>query len=317
VTKWATALLCTALLLAATSGRAEARRVAVLAPDPELLRALHLALSPWSVTIVPSETPAESSPPDALRVASRMAHQLRAEAVVWVSPSEHGSLLWVFDARAGEVTTRMLVEAPPFDGAVAAAVALSVKTVLRASFVAPPTERFGAQASPPPAMLALEGGAGVFSIARGKVEPRVELAPVLWFSSALGLSLELSSGPALAVEGLGFRGHYQAHVAGAEARFRFLTVPAVSFAFSLGGSAHVATLRGSFGSEELTVRRLNGSLDVETFAAFRLASGVYLGASLGAQYLPARRHYLVRGTPIFSPSPFRASLQGYVGVDLF
>src|SRR5688500_9374970 len=109
---------------------ADQRRVAVLRPDHELLRAVSLALSPWGIeTIGSDEALPKSSQPEAVQVASRLARQLEVEAIVWITRLKDGSLLWVFDLRTGDVTARILPEGPPFDSAAAAAVALSVKTV--------------------------------------------------------------------------------------------------------------------------------------------------------------------------------------------
>lgn len=319
--KWLAAGIFVALLSMATAARAQHRRVAVLGVDRELARALDLALAPWGVETVPSATDLSSSPTDALQLASALARRMDAEAVVWVSTSERGSLLWVFDAHAGEVTTRILVEVPPFDGATAAAVALSVKTILRASVIAPPAERFGAPPPPAPEVepsAAFEAGLAVTLLARDRLEPRLELAPVLWPADRLGLALEVSLGPGLDVDAAGYRGRYDAVVAGGEARLEVLRGSRLSASVSLGGAAHFTTLRGAYEDAPAErVRRLNGSLDVETLLSFRVASALYVGASGGVSLFPARRRYLVRGSPVFSPGTWAGSVGGYAGVALF
>jgi hypothetical protein len=320
----AAALLCLALLSLATPARADPRRVAVLEPDLELLRALDLALSPWGVETIRSDTPPASSAPEAIRIASGLARRLDVEAVVWISRTEQGSLLWVFDAETDEVSTCMLPGAPPFDGAAAAAVALSVKTVLRASTVAPPAERFGAPPARPARTdggveptLALEMGAALTLRDGNALEPRLEVAPIVWLGRHFGVAMEASAGPGLGVDGHGYRGRYNEIVVGGEARFRFLRGSALSASVSLGGSAHWATLRGTFeGSNERDVRRLNASLDAEVYVSLALGGGVYLGATPGAAYFPVYRRYLVRGAPVLTPGPFAASFGGYLGVEI-
>jgi hypothetical protein len=332
----AAALLCLALSFLAMPALAEPRRVAVLEPDLELLRALDLALSPWGVETIRSDAPAASSAAEAIRVASEQARQLDVQAVVWISQTERGSLLWVFDADTDEVSTRMLASAPPFDGAAAAAVALSVKTVLRASQVAPPAERFGAQAprpppsvpSPPPAppaetqaagahTVALELGAALALRERNELEPRLELAPVVWFNRYFGVSLEASAGWGTSVRPAGYRGRYGETAVGGEARLRFFEGSGLSAAVSLGGAAHFATLRGAVdGYPQQTVRRVNGSIEAEAFASVSVGGGVYLGLNGGGAYFPAYRRYLVRGTPIFTPGPFVVSFGGYCGLEI-
>jgi hypothetical protein len=293
----------------------------VLEPDLELLRALHLALSPWDVTTVRSNAPAESLALDPIRVASALAKELDVEAVVWISHMDRGSLLWVFDDDTGEVSTRLLAAAPPFDGAAAAAVALSVKTVLRATLVAPPAERFGAQPAPArrevERTLALELGVALTLLDRRELEPRIEAAPVFWLTTYFGLSLEGSAGPGIALERARYHGRYNEVVLGGEARLRLPLASRVSAGVSVGGSAHWTALRGSLdGAPALRVRRVNASLDAEAFSTVALGSGVYLGAMLGGSYVPTYRRYLVRGVPIFSPGPFGASFGGFCGVEI-
>src|SRR6187455_2733000 len=110
------------LLFVTTALGSHERRIVVLQPDEELLRAVGLSLSAWGIETTQSDaTPPEPSQPEAVQAASRLARELGVEAVVWVSSADQGSLLWVFDARAGDVTTRLLTETPPFDSAGAAA----------------------------------------------------------------------------------------------------------------------------------------------------------------------------------------------------
>lgn len=305
-----------------TAAAATPRRIVVLQPDTELHRALVLALTPWGVETLRDETPPPSSPPDALKLAARLAERTRVEAVIWVSRTDEGALVWVFDAHAGDVTTRMLEQAPPFDSAAAAAVALSVKTLLRASLVAPPAERFGAQ---PPASrederLALEAGVRGELIAREALELRGVLRGVLWLALArrLGLSAEVSYGPRLEVQGNGFRGDYREIMAGGKARFR-LRYSTLTLGFSLGMSAHWTTLRGTLPSAagERRVTRVNASIDGEQLVLVSVGRGVSFGVALGAAYFPAYRRYLVASEPIFSPWPLALNLGAYGSVELF
>jgi hypothetical protein len=320
-------LTCLALLYAAFAEGAEPRRVVVLRPDEELFRAVALSLSAWGIETSRSDAAAPApSQPEAVEGASRISRELGVEAVVWISTAERGSLLWVYDARAGDVTTRLLAEVPPFDSAGAAAVALSVKTVLRSSVLAPPAERFGAQSpaapsEPPPAKrtFALELGAGGYLVAEKQAALRLELAALAWMlaSRRLGVSLEFSTGPALELENADFRGRYREIVAGASVRYRFVREPTLSAAVSLGGGAHFTSLEGTLQGElERNVRRVNPSLDTAVSVSGHWASA-YLGAALGVAYFPAYRRYLVEGQPVFSPWPIAAGLQGYVGVDVF
>src|SRR5688500_13686212 len=94
----AAALLALAAVLNVTVAGAGQRRVVVLQPDDELLRAIVIALAPWGLDIVRSDAPMPgSSQPEAVRTALSLAQRLDAEAVVWVTSVDGGSLLWVFD----------------------------------------------------------------------------------------------------------------------------------------------------------------------------------------------------------------------------
>lgn len=331
---------------------ASQRQIAVLQPDEELLRAVSLALSPWGLETMSSDAPLPgSSQPEAAQAASRLARQLEVEALVWITSPGRGSLLWVFDVRTGNVTTRQVPQTPPFDSASAAAVALSVKTVLRSSTVAPPEERFGAPAppaqaergttartttiQPPPAegtaastntatasdVAAVEIGASGYWIGKREIDPRLELAGVLWIPAArrVGLSLETSSGPGVRVDTPDYEGRYRELVFGARARFRVVPVQGLWAVFALGGAAHFAMLRGTLTADSLDrdVNRLNGSLDFETSINFDVSSGVYLGVGAGTAYFPRYRRYLVHGNPVFSPWPLTVQLTGYCGVEVF
>ncbi len=312
------AMLCSAV------ASADPRRVAVLQPDPALLRAISLALDPWGLETVAIDTPPPSaSQPEAVRAASKLARQLGVEAVVWLTTLQQGSLLWVFDVRTGDVVTRLLSEQPPFDGASAASVALTVKTVLRASVVAPPQERFGAPPRSPTEgrTAALEVGPGLQWFGADLQAYRVEVRGVLWLVAArrLGLSFELSSGPALRIAATDYSGRYRERALGAKARLRLVEVSSFSTMLALGGAARWTNLEGAVAdtSQPSEVQRLNGSIDLEVLLNFKVANWVYLGASVGAAYLPMSRRYSVRGDPVFSPWPLTPSVTGYCGVELF
>jgi hypothetical protein len=312
------------LLSTATAKGEEQRRIAVLRPDDELFRAITLSLSPWGVETRKSDAPLPApSQPEAVQVASRLARELGVEAVVWVTSSERGSLLWVFDARAGDVTTRLLDETPPFDSASAASVALSVKTVLRSSVVAPPAERFGAEPARAPAarVFSLELGAGLNWLDERKREPRIELGATAWIAARgrLGVNVEVSSGPGVDIDEPSFSGRYREFVAGGKARFRMLHDPGLSAALGLGGALHFTRLDGTLVESSLArnVNRTNVSLDLDASLSVMLGRHAYLGGSIGVAYFPTYRRYLVEGTPVFSPWRLVPSLGAHFGVEAF
>jgi hypothetical protein len=208
-------------------------------------------------------------------------------------------------------------------------VALSVKTVLRASFVAPPEERFGARPAPPskPPTATREGivfaefGGGAHWLSEREIDPRFELTGMVWFPTArrVGLGLGVSAGPGLRIDTAHFRGRYSEIVVGAETRFRLVHLPRFSTVVALGGALHRATLEGTLTRDSLDrdVLRWNPSVDFQALVDFRLSSAFYLGVAIGAAYFPTYRRYLVSGDPVFAPWPVAPNLTGYCGVELF
>jgi hypothetical protein len=320
----------------ATTGWAEPRRIAVLQPDAELLRAVSLALEPWGIETIATEDPLpKTSQPEASQEASHWARRLDVEALVWVTTLEEGTLLWVFDARTEDVTTRRVPQMPPFDGAAAAAVALSVKTVLRASFVAPPQERFGAQPAEPEPELkpepsvsppkerstAFEFGSTMHWLSDRTLDFRFNLAAVLWIPTIrrLGFGLRLSSGPGIAIDSATYEGHYREFVTGGEIRLRLVDLPRFSTVLTLGGAAHFSSLEGTLIADSIDqeVSRENGSFDFDVRVNFFVTRRLYFGASIGAAYFPTYQRYLVNGSPVFAPWPVSPNLTVYAGVELF
>lgn len=299
-------------------------RIAVLQSDAELLRAISLAFLPWGLETIRSDAPVpKASQPEAVQMAGRLGRDLDVDALVWVTSMERGSLLWVFDVRTGDVTTRLLAETPPFDSAAAAAVALSVKTVLRASVVAPLTERYGFQPSAPSVrrVSAVQLGLGGHWLDEQDLESRIELAGLLWLRAAprFGLSLQLSAGPGLRIEHPAYGGRYRDFALGGRARYRLIDVQGFSAAASLGGAAHLVTLEGTEAatSRESSAQRLNTSFDFGISFDFGVTSRLYLGAAIDGAYLLRHRRYLVRDEPVFAPWRLSATLAGYCGVELF
>ena len=127
---------------AVEAAEAHERRVVVIDVDPRVADALVVALSPWSLTVVPTPGPSPAPDFDAASARARtLASEQHAGAVVWIAAPrapDTEATLWVYDAQTLQLAVRPLTVAAPFDDAGAAAVALSVKTILRASPLAAP-----------------------------------------------------------------------------------------------------------------------------------------------------------------------------------
>jgi hypothetical protein len=127
-----------------------AHRVVLVSPGDPLERAARTALPPWAIEIVVVSAPSPgATAPLANEAARALALAQGAGAVVWVSQHAHGHAVWMYDLETDQVVSRALPGTLPFDGAAAAAAALSIKTLLRHSATAPKAERFGAETAEP------------------------------------------------------------------------------------------------------------------------------------------------------------------------
>ena len=338
MTKLAFVLLGLALMLATASARGAGRRIALVHGDPELERALELALAPWDVETVPLDMRLAEEL-DAARVeAADLARRLGLAGVVWVAVTLQESRLAVFDAHTGKLTVRPLPEFPPFASTTAAGLALSVKTALRSSVEqaseqaseqpsepAPPPrvptpDRVVPASAPPMARAALRATLEAAWIADKKAEPRWGLGGTLWLgpSRRLGASLRLSAGSGVSVNAPGFAGRYRDLALGLGVELRWLDTGSVSSAFGLGAALRTAMLDGTLSDGSHTaVTRYDPSVD----AAFRLdvrVTGVLLvGLDVSSSFLGRYQRFLAAGQPVFAPFRLIPSAGVSFGLALF
>src|SRR6185437_6759100 len=147
-------LIALAFALVARPALASPRDVVLIGGGPAFQNAVSVALGAWSLHVV--TTDAAAPPVDVTRAAKEarvIVDRYGAAGVVWIASRDHEHALLVYDAETDQLVSRVLSRAPPFDAPTAAAAALSVKTLLRSSTVAPLAERIGAPAAesaPPP-----------------------------------------------------------------------------------------------------------------------------------------------------------------------
>jgi hypothetical protein len=282
----------------------EARRVALLNADAELLRSVSIALSPWQLEVLALEAPSPPrSLPEAAVEARELSRSLGANAVVWVSIAETTSVVWVYDAQSQRVSSRVQAQLPPFDGPAAAAVALSLKTMLRTTELAPLGERFGATPAPRPAwpaLLRLEVTAGARAFAPDALEPWLSLGAAVWparspgswglsmraaFTTGAGVAADSLSG---VVRELAFSAALRRWIALGDA------VGVVPFA---GASAHLSQLDGAVTATgaPVSVTRVNPSIDAGVALPIRAVGSFDLGPYLAASYMTRTQRYLVHG----------------------
>lgn len=301
-----------AWLLSSSVASGDARRVALLDPDAELLRSAALALSPWALQVVSLQVPPlPRSLPEAAVDARALAERLDLGAVVWVSVADGSSAVWVYDAETQRVSSRVQPQVPPFDAPAAAAVALSLKTLLRATDLAPQSERFGA--SPParlqwPGLLRLEVGGGARVFAASDVEPWLLLGAVVWPArdrGGWGVSVcgGLTTGARIATASLSgvLR---EVSLSAALRRWVALgdTLALVPFA---GASARLtrldATVTGA--SAPVAVTRVDPSLDAGVELPVLALPPLDFAPYAGASYLLRYQRYLVGGATAFEAWP--------------
>ena len=318
---------------ASVTSTAEARdgRVVVIDVDPRVADALVVALSPWSLTVVRASGPAPAPDLDAASAQARaIAADQHAGAIVWIAPPrppETEATLWVYDAQTLQLAARPLTVPEPYDDAGAAAVALSVKTVLRASPLAAPETPPAPPASvspppqPPPAApepappatprtWRLETIVGVRAPtgASADVEPRAALGASVWpatFGRHLGFGLALQAGPGVSVGTAAFQGELREASLEATARLRAQGGRWFAFELEGGPGLFLTSLDGQVlpTSAHLHALRLDPSLEVGGIADFTPGARVGIGVLVDGSALLRFQRYALDGAPLLSGPP--------------
>jgi hypothetical protein len=295
--------------------------VAAIDPDAELTRALEVALSTWDATVldVRIETPGAAMP-IAVERARAIALEQRADVVVWVSSSEAGYALWIYDLDSDHASARALEAAPPFEPATAAAVALAVKTLLRGTVVAPPPERFGAAVPEPTWRLGISVGAASRFHDNGSVEPRFGVHTSIWpgaLGHRWGVSVDAEDGPGSQVQIPAFAGTLNAAALRLALGFRARLSEWIALAPSLGVALQLLTLEGavSGAKSQGSVRRLDVGFDPRLGVEFAVLGGrLVFEPWIGVTMLGRWQRFLVHGVavaqsgPLFAEGAMRVSL---------
>lgn len=296
----------------------EVQRVVLVAPPEGLESAVRIALDPWGIDIavIDRGAPGSTMPASADR-ARGVARANHAGAVVWIGKDESGHALWMFDSQSGRVTARRLSSGPPFDAPTAAAVALSVKTLLRHSAVAPVVERYGAEDAlkitpprppprpPPPRRVRVLIGTGLGVRLRpgssAGAEPRIRLGvrvePVAW----LGIGAAIEAGPGVAIDQPGFVGHYTDLQVRAGATGTVGLTAGLGLEGGLGLSLHRTEIDGSVAESGQHARRTrwNPTVDVSADAAWSVG-GITLTLGGEGAVATQRQDYRVRGQSVLA-----------------
>lgn len=305
------------LLALVLPAHAAASDLVLVDSGPEWRDAVAVALDPWGTEVraIEDAAPRPDASPSERGVA--LAARTGGAVVVWFQPEGSGSVLWLYDATTRSAIGRELPTRPPFDPVTAAAVALSLKTLLRHSAVGPsppsptlattPLASQQATAASPPAenrawTIALSSGVRAFATAPDTVEVRVTLSGLHWLEATerhLGIGVRAAHGSGVEVRDARFDGRWvegsvELLVAGRVRPIAFLELDAL-----VGFGVSAASLSGELQSAALVDDwRANPNLSAEVAMGFRLSAAIRLGLRVGADVLFQHQRYLVTGQPV-------------------
>lgn len=312
-----------AVFLGGTAARAQAgSRVGLVDVSAELTASLHTALEPWGIELASIAGP----PPAAegavgIAAAGALARDAGVDALLWTTTAE----LWLFDVASAELSVRRI----PLerDEATLAAIALSAKTMLRTTLVAPPAERIGA---PPAAAMVVsptrrwqvrvhaQNTLRWLSTGNGRTtEPRLGIA-ISWWPAALGdraaVSLALAAGPGFAVNAPLLLARHTDTTLAMAARGRHALGRRLTAGVAAGLALHLTSLDGYAPVHDvaIAVTRVNTSVDAAATLGLPLTRHSELALDLGAALALRRQRYLVGGTPVLDLPLF----EGRAGLEL-
>ncbi len=321
-------------LLAATDARADTRNVLVIGGGASFRDALNVALASWDVRVVPLDAqPPSAVMPRAQRDAKSIVERFGATGLVWISNADDEHALWVYDVEKDQLVSRSLGAALPLDAPNAAAAALSVKTLLRSSTVAPASERIGAEARPAPTVeptvepppadeaprvvpalpppLHLELGGGLRAIA-DDVDTRLDVGASYWFGDARrwGVGIAGHGGPGLGVDAARFRGRFDELGVSPSFRVRLALGGRLSFEVRAGMTLHSTRIDGVAVQTAKTAKesRLDASVDLGAVVDFALGRTTWIGLALDGSDMLRWERYLVDQDTVLELRPLQGSL---------
>jgi hypothetical protein len=319
--------LVVTLVTSAREAQGAQHRVAVIDAEELVVHALDVALSPWDVAIDEHAiAPPGATMPMAVERARELARETEADAVVWLSSSDGGYALWVYDADSDRASARRLPSGPPFNDTTAAGIALSVKTLLRATVIAPPRERFGAAPEAdrdPTFRFDLSFGSAARTGNPGVFEPRGGVGVSLWPASLghhLGVVVAFEGGSGIRVANARFTATVldlsgRVALAGSWRFGRLLAIEP-----SLGAAAHAILIDGFVVADESSksVQRLDPAIEPRLAFDFATFGGrVHVAPWIGVAYMTRSQEILVHGVSVFDQSPLvaEAALRLSIGVE--
>jgi hypothetical protein len=313
--------------------QAEPRRLAVLGGGASLKRSVDVALDPWDVDVVlTDDAPPDALAADAVARAGSIAERHGVDAVAWFRRTDEETVLWLFDARTHTIQQRTLGAAALAESARDASLALSLKTLIRAS-VAQPASLLGVRSearsggaitgpaadasTPNPATaLRLEGALAVCAPLRGSpAEPRIELGVTRWLGPSWGLGLAVGVGPGVTFDGADASGSRTDAELRASIRARAFAAGPLAFEPRLGASLHAEETRATR-REVATTRsdtRVSPSLEAGLALVWRAIDRLDVSVGVEARYALRYSRLLLGDRVVFAPSPFALQPSASVG----
>lgn len=322
------ALASSALAVAAVAPRAHADEIVATAPDAPhgstideaprahervvlvamsdlVFSATAAALGPWSIAVEATDEPAPASDADA----SALAQAHGATAVAWLAEGE----LVVYDDL--ERTSERRAASPPADDASAAAIALSIKTMLRqpvriavveppppppvvdepvVTVVAPPAPRPGVHATARLAAgLPLSRPAPTMTRAGVRLSVDAPFAPRLAFAAGVEAALPGD------VTAEGFDGRYGDLAAGLGFEWRQPLTARLWLVPSIAGTLHRTHLSGTVTDPmPKDVTHIDYAYGGEVEVAVETGGRLRAGAAISGSVLGGRELYKVRGVDV-------------------
>ncbi len=312
------------LVLGLSSAGAE--KLVVIVDSPQALEAAtQQALRPWGIEIssVASDTTApHESMPGARDRARELCKTHSARAVVWLSKNQDGEALWLYDQESDRVIVRKLTVQLPLSDAEAAAIALSIKTLLMHSTTAPAEHRFGASSVLPTPLGTTpiiqdqwfaQSTAGLrFG---GALGARLGLG-ILHQHERVSLGISLTTGPGRSINESRFGGSFGDGTLALKARLGH-NWRGLRWLAGADLELHITRLRGSLVEEGESVKqtRLNPSIG-PTLGVEKLWPSARLGFEGHTRYYTRNQRYLVNGTPVLTLPTTELELRVYLSLPL-
>ncbi|WP_428264554.1 hypothetical protein [Haliangium sp.] len=302
-----------------TGVAAEEKRVAVVGMAPSLVIAVSSTLEPWQIEVV---APLLAVPTGSFAAMTRRGRAIadgnQAAATIWIAPADSGATLLVYDRDEDKIIALPLVSPPPFDGPTTAAVALSVKTLLRHSGLVPP------EPGPTPPQQPHRLLVDLLTVVH--VRPGVAASTELRFGVAarwildlarrhLAVAARVHTGTGIDVQAPGFVGRYTDTSVGLAAEGRLALGRRVAVGLAAGSTLHVTELSGRL-DRDISERRLNPAIDLALRFELRLWR-LELGLWGQGSYLTRRQEYMAGADTLLDLPALEAGAGIFLGLPMW